>query len=256
MSMWQGMETAQTFTRGQYLKWTTGNYIIRINRCLTKKTQKSGDCFLAEMDLLASDIPEDPVGSRRTWNQSMKSPNIYLGACKGFMFAALGISAERTPELATQASNLSRWIMELVENERNLFSGLILSLRTAPIHTQENEPFTRHDWSEFDYSKVGLPPVQVDQYLTEAHQRMMTMNARPAQQWGGPPAGHGGGFGPPAAGNRGFTPNFGPPGVPGMAPGFPGFGVAPPPPAPPVPSMPLSDDRLWKWNGVAWIPNQ
>lgn len=85
-----GMRTAQTSFQGQY--FSPGRYRVRIDKCVYRSTQNSGDVFLIETTVLETNNDKDhPVGAQRTWMQGTKNKNVYMAAVKMFCIAACGL---------------------------------------------------------------------------------------------------------------------------------------------------------------------
>ena len=62
---WSQIGAAPIFERGNY--FNPGRYKLRLLRCLSKQTQKSGMAFIAEFEVLESDNPAHPIGSKGTY---------------------------------------------------------------------------------------------------------------------------------------------------------------------------------------------
>jgi hypothetical protein len=62
---WSQIGQAPIFERGNY--FNPGKYKLRLLRCLSKQTQKSGMAFIAEFGVLESDNPTHPIGSKGTF---------------------------------------------------------------------------------------------------------------------------------------------------------------------------------------------
>lgn len=68
------------------------NYQLKIKRCIwkTARAPKKGDFYIVEAEVVTSNNPRVPVGSTRTWMQSMDN-DVGPTAVTDFMFAALGM---------------------------------------------------------------------------------------------------------------------------------------------------------------------
>lgn len=94
-----GMRQAQTSQQGNY--FSPGTYKVRVNKCVYRSTQNSGDVFLIETTILESSDPtSQPVGADRTWMQSTKNKQVYLAAVKALCAALVGLDLKNDAHAA------------------------------------------------------------------------------------------------------------------------------------------------------------
>ena len=91
---------------------TEGQYLVKIEDVIHLKTQLKGDAFIVEYSVLeTSDPAKHPIGSRRSWFQSMRNLPVAMGEIVKFMYAALGYEAKRDEErIKTEVTpNIKAW---------------------------------------------------------------------------------------------------------------------------------------------------
>jgi hypothetical protein len=251
--LWSGLGDADVFDRGAFLD-PGGMFDVEIQRCLSKRTQKSGDCFIVEFDVLASSLPAHPAGSRRTWIQKMQNVATAHGAVKGFLMAIFNLEKE-----AARKHDFDPYLerfMRQVEGPRNILAGKLVHLETVHITTKEKgNDFTRHDWSPFDFAGMNVPPPSWQEHL----QLMNKEEMQPSIGYG-PPANSGAVGIPPGSQLTPDRQYYLPPGATAWIP-VPILQAAPaPPPAsmPPylVPGTQYSPDGAYYLppGARAWIP--
>lgn len=153
---WSGLKDAQTFDRGTYFK--PGAFTLKVLNCLTKQTQKSGEGFIVEFEVMeTSDPVNHAVGSKGSWFQSLKNQQVAFGAVKEFLAAVYGydlrgpgkalFEAQMVPQIEAYAAAAS--------DGRNNLAGRLVRLQTEQVMTLKNTPFTRHTWSPAPRAAAG-----------------------------------------------------------------------------------------------------
>lgn len=149
--LWSGLKDAQTFDRGTYLN--PGDYTLKIVNCLTKQTQKSGEGFIVEFEVLeTSDPVHHAVGSKATWFQGLKNVQVSLGAIKEFLAAVFGYPLNQAPYKARFEAEMGpqlEAIAAAASDGRNYLAGQIVKVKTEQVKTQKQTDFTRHTWSPY-----------------------------------------------------------------------------------------------------------
>jgi hypothetical protein len=118
------------------------NYLLKIRRCLAKRSRAGKDFFIAEFEVVQSDNPEQSVGTKRTWMQDINI-DAGPGALKGFMVACLGIdyrSAEGKAKINELEDNFDAICTEALEDEsdpacENAFAGTFVKCEVKEIDT-------------------------------------------------------------------------------------------------------------------------
>lgn len=153
MGLWDGLDTAQTYDRGTFLK--PGRYTLKIKNCIDKMTVKSGQAFIVEFEVVeTSDPANHPVGSTCSWFQKMSNRQVALGAVKEFMAAVYGYplgdpnyKARFEREVAPQLVAIAT-----AATTSNSLAGQVVKVETSMVTTQpkpgqpQGSPFTRHNW--------------------------------------------------------------------------------------------------------------
>lgn len=279
MSIFEGLNNAPTFERGQYMN--PGIYDVRINRVLAKNTQSSGLATIVEMEIVNSTSrpQDDPKGLGRTWNptpvgvhgtwfQGMTNKNVALPAIKSFVYAVLGLRSNdsRVEVLESMIPGSEHWptntsrrpisyitnLMDHAIGEGNILAGLCVHLECSMIATQsKREDFTLYNFTPADFASLRLAPPNLEALLTKVGVPAGASYAPPtAMGWSSP----GGAGAPPARGASAVSapPAQLPPPGPGWGPALaptaaaPGWAASPAPAvagpgwgAPPPPLPPM-----------------
>jgi hypothetical protein len=231
--IWDGLPGAPVFEFGTYLN--PGHYDVLIDKVFTKTTQKSGDGFISEMQILTAQkrvepeyaaIDPSPVGTSGTFYLKMQNQNTFLPNLKQFYCGIFGIDVN-SPDGQQFNQYLSAFARRVVSAE-NLLGGLRahVGTRYKIIQSGPNRGnnFTAHDWAPYvldlndgyktpDWKELLARPVP-------AFAQVPQQAAWPAYQ-APPPV-------PPPNGA------WAPPGAPAWNPPAGAVQRPPPPPAPPV----------------------
>lgn len=219
---WSQIGTAPIFERGNY--FSPGRYKLRLLRCLSKQTQKSGVAFIAEFEVLESDNPAHQIGSKGTYFVKMANPQQGFSNILEMMTAILGFdisNAEHVRQIDTQLRPQLAALMTSLETQGTavLQGHETVAVECRVTLTKAQKEFTLHVWAPW------TPPPGWTPVPTPATAQMpQRMAAQPVAPQGYPAA-----YAPPA---------FAPPALPPQAP--PGYGapMAPPGYAPPAPQAP------------------
>jgi hypothetical protein len=148
MGLWDGIEDAELFERGVYLK---GGFIgtVEIERTLVKHTRSSGDAFIVEMRVIKSNMDEHPVGQKVSWFQKLQDKDVALPAIKEWAAACAGYQVTQKEEIKTEVDPVLKEMMEIATDnpDDNDFTGIRLHVETNQILTKNNREFTRHNWA-------------------------------------------------------------------------------------------------------------
>lgn len=212
MGLWDGLDSAEIFDQGNY--FPPGQYCVEINRCLSKRSRKTGqDLFIVECDVITSNNPVMSRGMRGSWCQGMKNRNVAMNAILAFVVQIFGLDKNDKDMIKREVLPYIVKTMDRITGVKefageNPLGGRMANLTTWSKKKEKDEgDFTVHDWELFDYSAMGLPePADWNSI------RVM------------------GGYG-----------------------GSQGYGMPPPPMAPAIPSgAPRSPDGKHWWDGRAW----
>jgi len=285
MGIFDGLGKAETFEKGNYLN--PGYYVVKVERCLLKKSRESGLGLIVELDILQSTFrpqvdPKNqnrtwqntPVGIPGTWWQSMEADGA-LNSVKGFVRSVLGLRlgthpaecAELDAPIPGTSTALVENMMTLATSDLNLLGGLLVSVECYMIETQKRkQDFTVYNWSPLDFVALGIQSAapNVRALFDRARTPASPWGAPAASSWGspppqGPPPGTPAGWGPPPTAPQFRTgpaapqPAWGPPPGYGQPPAPPWSQPAGPPVWTPPPGAEVSPDRRWwRYPGQQW----
>ena len=150
MGLWDGIEDAELFERGVYLK---PGFIgtVEVERTIVKRTRAIGDAFIVEMRVIETNMPKDedhPVGQKVSWFQKLADKDIAFPAIKAWAAACAGYKMSQKDEIDEDVSPVLKDMMELATDkpDANDFIGIRLHVETVQIKTKNNKDFTRHNW--------------------------------------------------------------------------------------------------------------
>lgn len=227
---WSQIGNAPIFERGNY--FNPGRYKLRLLRCLSKQTQKSGVAFIAEFEVLESDNPAHPIGSKGTFFVKMANPQQGFSNILEMMVAILGFdisNPEHLRQIETQLKPQLAQLMTTLETQGTavLQGHETVSVECRIILTKANKEFTLHVWAPWTPSP-GWSPVPTP--------ATAQMPQRTAAQPAAAPQGYPAAYAPPAFAPSGLPQAMAPQGYPPVAPqGYPPPGYAPPATAPAAP---------------------
>lgn len=147
---WSQIGTAPIFERGNY--FNPGRYKLRLLRCLSKQTQKSGIAFIAEFEVLESDNPAHPIGSKGTFFVKMQQQQQAFSNILEMMAALLGFditNKEHVAQIDQQLRPQLAALMTALETQgvAVLNGRETISVETRKKLTQRNTEFTLHTWA-------------------------------------------------------------------------------------------------------------
>ena len=226
---WSQIGQAPIFERGNY--FNPGRYKLRLLRCLSKETQKSGTAFIAEFEVLESDNPAHPIGSKGTYFIKMGSQQdrqIGFSNILEMMSAILGFditNREHVTQIDQQLRPQLAGLMTALESQGTAVLGgrETVSVECRIKLTKANREFTLHTWSPW------TPPQGWQPAPTPA---VAAMPQRTAAQPAAAPQGYPAAYAPPAYAPAAL-PQAQAPAYPPQAPAYPMQQQAPAPvPAP------------------------
>lgn len=187
---WSQIGTAPIFERGNY--FNPGRYKLRLLRCLSKQTQKSGMAFIAEFEVLESDNPAHPIGSKGTYFVKMANQQQAFSNVLEMMAAILGFdisNPEHINQINAQLRPQLAGLMTALETQGTAVLGgrEVVSVECRIILTKSNTEFTLHVWAPWTpapgWQAVPTPAVA---------QMPQRTAAQPAAAPQGYPPAHGG----------------------------------------------------------------
>ena len=161
-SAFQGLQEAKIFEKGTPLTPNMGpggyidaTYDLRVSKCILKKTRKSGDAFICEFEVLASDNSAHPVGSKRSWYQSMKDLDVAFPSIKTFVLAVSGISLDDKSAVAAANATIVADMDEAC-SERNALAGAVVRCVVHNKITKSVDGKPGHDFSHYTFTPLEV----------------------------------------------------------------------------------------------------
>jgi hypothetical protein len=194
---WSQIGQAPIFERGNY--FNPGRYKLHLLRCLSKQTQKSGVAFIAEFEVLESDNPAHPIGSKGTFFVKMIQQQQAFSNILEMMAALLGFdisNKEHVAQIDQQLRPQLPGLMTALETQGTTVLGgrETVAVECRVILTKANKEFTLHVWSPW------TPPPGWTPAATPATAQMPQRTAAQpaAAPQGYPPASAPSAYAPPA----------------------------------------------------------
>ncbi len=126
-----GSEARQT---GVYA--VEGVYPVLYVDCLKMiKSRKGDQIFIAEFDIVDSEVDERPPGTRMSWAANFRH-DATPGNVKGFLAVLMGVDADDVDAASAK----------LAVSESNPCRGRLIRLEAVMIETKAGKPFTLHNW--------------------------------------------------------------------------------------------------------------
>jgi hypothetical protein len=141
------------------LPWFPANFSgrLRVDCCKGINTRAGIRAYIVEFTVLTSNLaslpPTDPacvpVGSRRSWFQSLKEPGTAFPSCIAFLYAALGVT-QANDQVKIDAEikpHQTKWLQDSM-SEDNVLAGAEVLLQTSNKKLKDKvTDFTLHTWS-------------------------------------------------------------------------------------------------------------
>lgn len=152
MSITSGLGVAKAQVFGRNAKLSDGfEGTVKITRTFEHDGRRFGAAYIAEFDVMSTNQPDrDPVGSRRSWRQSLGQKDIAASSLKAFAAAMSGLSTSDEDEINQASEDLDAAVCASVEYEddedKNYFIGTVVGVNVEEIKTQTGQSFKRHTW--------------------------------------------------------------------------------------------------------------
>lgn len=151
-SILAGLNKAPTFEQGTYFS-EPGNYNCTIERCLMKRSGKTGaPVYIMEFTIKDILVPSPmvptvvngehrmvpnpaapTVGSKRSFVQKLTDINVAFPTLKAFALAAL---APSTPEERAQAETSCEAVLEKAASDEQILKGTVINVNVVPKTTK------------------------------------------------------------------------------------------------------------------------
>jgi hypothetical protein len=139
-----GIKHAQVFEKGRYFE--PGNYVLEVKKVIYKRTQRSGDAFIVEFQVLESDVESFSPGSVGSWYQNLTDTNIAFPAIKEFLMVLLGVN-KNDREQWEEFNNSIEELLQEATSDSNPLGGLQIKLYAYLKKTAKGADFTVHQWT-------------------------------------------------------------------------------------------------------------
>lgn len=155
MGSFKGLANAAVFDRGMYIQPGFSGQ-LRIEKCLVKKSRKSGDLFTVEFTVVKGNDLRDaqgreihPNGTKVTWQQSLRDPDVAFGSLKLFTYAVLGLVWNKDKaKIVKEVDPKLEKILDDASGDDNTLAGEEVCVHTYSKLTKEKQQaFTCHEWS-------------------------------------------------------------------------------------------------------------
>ena len=152
MGLWDGIESAEIFERGNYVVGGF-NGVVMVMRTLGKETRSSGLAFIVELKVMSTNLPEEhPVGQKATWFQKMTDKSVAFPAIAAWAAACAGYQPHEKERIKADVfPHLRETMKHATDNpDDNSFIGVQLRLQTTMVTTKKGGDFTRYDFSPYE----------------------------------------------------------------------------------------------------------
>lgn len=145
MSIFKGIEDAVVSRSGVYLEPISpfseeeipGHYVLDILMLKEHQSRKKQDAFIAEFNIIESDVPWRPAGSKASWYVNVSGHEAGLGNVKAFLAVVAGIEETDVDEEGARYA----------VSDDQPFEGIRVRCTAVPIETKkEKRDFTKMEW--------------------------------------------------------------------------------------------------------------
>lgn len=150
-SIWDGIENAQIFDRGKYVKANFSGVIV-VRSTIAKTTRAQGLAFIVEMEILETNMSEEhAVGSKATWFQKMSDKQVAFSAVLEWAAACIGVRANEKDRIESEVRPVIKELMDYATTNptNNEFVGTKLRLDAVATKTKKDSDFTRYDFTPY-----------------------------------------------------------------------------------------------------------
>ena len=135
MGMFDGIESVTSTQGGAWLK--PGQHLFKISSLRQPEGLRSGDCFIAELEVVESTCEDYSEGAKVSWIRNVsKHKEMALADIKAFLAAAAGIGEEDVDSDGAVAA----------VSEDQPFSGKLIRCEAFNRPTKSGGEFTRTLW--------------------------------------------------------------------------------------------------------------
>lgn len=126
-----------------------GDVKVAVCKGITKRD--GGErAFIAELEVLTSNLPAVQVGAKHSWYQGLREPDTAYKACIGFLYACLGLDQTRDKaKIGAEIKPYQDKFLNDAVSDANPLGGRKLRLQTSTIKTKKNTDFTIHNFTPY-----------------------------------------------------------------------------------------------------------
>lgn len=128
-----------------------GQYKVKLLAVKMIVSRKKDDLFIVECEILESNNPDRPVGSKASQVINLKQ-DAAMGNIKGFLAAANGIHPGDTARVDAE---IDEDVSEYAVSSDNPLAGTILNLSCVNVKTRAGGDFTLHHWDPCEQPVSG-----------------------------------------------------------------------------------------------------
>lgn len=140
-----GIETAKLSATTP--KLLPGEYVVSIKRCLVMATQKAGNAFIAEFDILEGTAGGNQAGTVSSFFQSLSNKTIAGPNLLGFMCACLGVEASDEAAVEAIAPDVVAALTEAVDTGN--LEGTVIRVFAQAKTSQGGNDYTRMNFAPY-----------------------------------------------------------------------------------------------------------
>jgi hypothetical protein len=141
MGLFDNIGNASIGQGGNYLK-SGHNYLLEVNKCLTKQGRKGDLFFIAEFTIHESDDTTNPPGFTASWTCNFKH-DAALGNVLWFLGAVNGIDIKDEARLKNE---ITSQVAEFAVSAQNPLAGRMVEVEVHEVKTKAGTPFSKHLW--------------------------------------------------------------------------------------------------------------
>lgn len=121
-------------------------FIVRVEKCITKKSRKKEDLFIVECTVVETTSEKNAVGSRAS--QVIKlSQDAAPGNVKAVVAAMNGLNPDVKDELDSVPEDDWETLCDYMVSRDNPAKGVYMALATTLLKTKDGGDFTKHNWT-------------------------------------------------------------------------------------------------------------
>lgn len=115
--------------------------LVKVDRCKGITTRAGKRAFIAELEVVTSNLPSVQVGAKHSWYQDLTEVGTAYPACIGFLYACLGLdqAKDKAKIDATVKPKQDQYLNMAVNEDPGQFGGKMNILKGATLMLQTAE---------------------------------------------------------------------------------------------------------------------